>query len=67
MNNAVWDPATGKPQAVSFEYARTEWQVLDERIKKDWEYLRSVTDGDFYITSRSRDDQPPPNASAKSA
>lgn len=56
MNNAVWDPATGKPQAVSFEFARTEWHVLDGRIEKDWAYLRGVADGDFYVSSRSRDD-----------
>ena len=56
LNNAVWDPETGKPQAASFQYARTEWKILDESIRKDWEYLSGVTDGDFYITSRTRDD-----------
>lgn len=56
LNGAVWDPATGQPQAASFEYARIEWQLLDESIAKDWEYLGQVTDGDFYISSRSRAD-----------
>lgn len=56
LSDAVIDPATGKVQAVAFEYARMEWQVLDERLKEDWAYLRSVADGDFHISGRSRDD-----------
>lgn len=56
LSGGVWNPETGKPEAASFEYARREWTLLDDAIKKDWEYLTSVTDGDFSISSRNRDD-----------
>lgn len=44
-------------QAVSFVYDRKRWQILDPDIEADIEYLHTVADGDFAISSRSRDDQ----------
>lgn len=44
-------------QAVSFEYDRTAWQIIDPAIKGDLDYLRTVADGDIRITSRSLDDK----------
>jgi dipeptidyl aminopeptidase/acylaminoacyl peptidase len=43
-------------QAVSFTYARTEWEVLDEAIAKDIEFLKKFQDGEFIVTSRTLDD-----------
>jgi dipeptidyl aminopeptidase/acylaminoacyl peptidase len=43
-------------QAVSFTYARTEWEVLDEAIAKDIEFLKEFQDGEFLVTSRTLDD-----------
>jgi dipeptidyl aminopeptidase/acylaminoacyl peptidase len=57
VSNAVVDPATGLVQAVSFEYDRVEWMIIDSSIEPDWRTLRNVTDGDFDIISRSRDDR----------
>lgn len=51
------DPLTGRPQAVGFEYARLEWQILDDSIRADWEYLSQVDAGEMNITSRSADDR----------
>ena len=44
-------------QAVSFTYARTEWKVLDAAMQPDFEYLKTVADGEFQITSRTLDDK----------
>ena len=29
-------------QAVSFTYARTEWKILDEAVRADFDYLKTV-------------------------
>ena len=43
-------------QAVAFTYARSEWQILDESIRADLEYLATVEDGELIVTSRTLDD-----------
>ena len=48
---------TNKPLAVSFTRARTEWKVLDDSVKADFEALAKVQRGDFTIVSRTLDDQ----------
>ncbi|MDT8323376.1 MAG: S9 family peptidase [Bacteroidota bacterium] len=50
------DPVTGRVQAVSTNYERVAWEILDDAIAKDIEYLESVVDGDISVTSRTRDD-----------
>jgi dipeptidyl aminopeptidase/acylaminoacyl peptidase len=42
---------------VSFDYLRSEWQVLDPAVAADFTYLKTVADGDFAIPSRSLDNQ----------
>jgi dipeptidyl aminopeptidase/acylaminoacyl peptidase len=44
-------------QAVSSTYARTEWHILDPKMKADFEALGQVDDGDLRLTSRTLDDQ----------
>ncbi|HXL15693.1 MAG TPA: S9 family peptidase, partial [Methylomirabilota bacterium] len=39
------------PQAVSFNYLRREWKVLDPGVKEDFEKLAKVHAGDFSIIS----------------
>ena len=55
-----WDfmihPATGHVQAVSFEYDRMRWHVVDESIASDLERIRGADDGEFKVNSRSHDD-----------
>lgn len=43
-------------EAVSFTYERLEWDILDQQIAKDFEYLKTVADGEMQVTSRSLDD-----------
>jgi dipeptidyl aminopeptidase/acylaminoacyl peptidase len=50
-------PTERTPQAASFNYERVQWKVLDEDIVPDLEYLETVADGEFQITSRTLDDR----------
>ncbi len=43
-------------EAVAFNHERRHWKILDPAVQADFEYLRSVADGDFDVTSRTRDD-----------
>lgn len=49
-------PTSKAVQAVSFDYDRNQWKVLDPAIQADIDYLKTVADGDFTITSRTLDD-----------
>jgi len=44
-------------QAVGFTYSRREWDVLDDSIKADLDYLATVEDGELIVTSRTLDDK----------
>ena len=50
-------PTENTVEAVSFEYLRPEWQVLDPAVAPDFEYLKTVADGHFSIPSRSLDNR----------
>ncbi len=50
-------PTENTVQAVSFDYTRRDWKVLDPSIQMDLEYLKTVADGDISVTSRTLDDQ----------
>jgi dipeptidyl aminopeptidase/acylaminoacyl peptidase len=45
-------PDTYEVEAVAFTKARTEWTVLDESIKKDFEAIAKLDRGDYFITDR---------------
>ncbi len=45
------------PKAVSENYLRRKWNVLDEAIRQDLEYLRALRDGDFKILGTSAKDE----------
>lgn len=49
-------PRTGKLQAVSFNYKRVEWRILDESIRDDFDFLGRRLDGEVVIAGRSQDD-----------
>jgi dipeptidyl aminopeptidase/acylaminoacyl peptidase len=49
-------PVTKSVQAVSFNYTRPEWTILDRAITRDFEALRRLAPGSFTVTSRSLDD-----------
>jgi dipeptidyl aminopeptidase/acylaminoacyl peptidase len=50
-------PTEGTIQAVAFNYARTEWRVLDPAVRADLDHLSRVAPGDVHITSRTLDDR----------
>lgn len=54
--DAVFHPTARELQAVSFDRHRTEWEVLDESIRDDIDFLKTVNDGDLGIGSRTEDD-----------
>jgi dipeptidyl aminopeptidase/acylaminoacyl peptidase len=51
------DPKTGEARAVGADYLRNEWTVLDASIQKDFDYLKTLGDGDIDIVSQSDDDK----------
>jgi dipeptidyl aminopeptidase/acylaminoacyl peptidase len=56
ISGTLVDPQTGKVQAASANYDRVRWTILDPAIRGDFEYLRTVAEGDFTVTSRTLDD-----------
>jgi dipeptidyl aminopeptidase/acylaminoacyl peptidase len=46
-------PATGRVQAVSFEYERPRWQALDPEIAADLDALEKVEPGQLVVTGRT--------------
>jgi dipeptidyl aminopeptidase/acylaminoacyl peptidase len=44
-------------QAVAFTYERKHWQIIDESIAGDLDYLNTVADGDVEVVSRTLDDR----------
>ncbi len=55
--DVICHPTEKHVQAVSFNYERKRWQVLDPAIEPDLAYLHSVCPGDVEITGRSLDDR----------
>jgi dipeptidyl aminopeptidase/acylaminoacyl peptidase len=55
-NQPLIDPKTQKVQAVSFNYERPQWKVIDPAIAPDIEYLKTVCPGDLQVTARTQDD-----------
>ena len=57
VGDVLIHPTEKNVQAVSFEYERLHWNVLDKSIQKDFDYLKTVADGEFRIQSRTLDDK----------
>lgn len=56
ISDIMMHPTEKTIEAAAVEYLRTEWKILDENIKDDLTYLKSISNGDVNITSRSLDD-----------
>ncbi len=50
-------PDTDEIQAVAFERARTEWTVLDDAIRADFDAIHRLHHGDFAVSSRDHADR----------
>src|SRR5829696_7459923 len=57
VGQVVTHPDTYEAQAAAVERARTEWVVLDDAIREDFEVIESLGRGDFGVTSRDRSDE----------
>ncbi len=53
IDDALFDPRTGRAQAFSSNYLKAEYQALDPAMKADLALLQSQIKGQFNITSRS--------------
>lgn len=56
LSSIMIHPTEKTIEAAASNYLKTEWEILDESIRSDIEYLNSVTDGEMYVTDRSLDD-----------
>ena len=57
VSGIMMHPVEKTVEAVSVEYLRTQWTVLDESVKADLDYLKTITDGDINVTDRTLDDK----------
>ena len=57
IGGAIDDPNTNKAQAVSVNYLKNEWKVIDPAIAADLEKLKAIGPGDFNISARTHDDK----------
>src|SRR4028119_626091 len=57
VSEVVVYPETHAAQAAAVQRARTEWIVLDEAVREDFEDLENLGRGDFSVTSRDRADE----------
>jgi dipeptidyl aminopeptidase/acylaminoacyl peptidase len=53
---AMVHPTEKTVQAVSFDYERVSWKVLDPAIQGDLDYLKTVSPGDLAVDDRTLDD-----------
>ena len=57
IGGSLDDPKTGKAQAVSIDYLKNEWKVVDPAIAADLEKLKAVGPGDISVNARTLDDK----------
>ncbi|HEY4531092.1 MAG TPA: S9 family peptidase [Luteimonas sp.] len=57
VGGGLADPRTGKVQAVSVNYLREEWAVVDEGIRADLDRLAAIGPGEASINTRTLDDR----------
>lgn len=57
VSDVMRHPTKKTVEAVAFTYGRKRWTILDDSVSGDLEHLRTVSDGDVEVTSRSLDDR----------
>src|SRR3990172_7409750 len=57
IGGLVIHPTEKNVQAYSANYLRNEWRVVDKSIQGDFDYLRGVAEGEFFVGSRTLDDK----------
>ncbi len=56
VSRIMMHPVKKVIEAVASNYAKTEWTVLDESIKADLDYLKTLENAEVNITDRTLDD-----------
>lgn len=56
VSGTISDPRSGVARAVAVNYLRNEWTTLDPALQKDFDYLKTLGDGEINIVSQSQDD-----------
>ncbi|MFW6189199.1 MAG: alpha/beta fold hydrolase [Planctomycetota bacterium] len=56
LGGVLRHPTEKHVQAVSFNYTRREWRVIDEERREDFELLAQVENGELGIAARTLDD-----------
>jgi dipeptidyl aminopeptidase/acylaminoacyl peptidase len=56
VDDVLIHPTERTVQAVASTYERKHWHILDRRIAEDFEFLKTVADGEIEIVSRTLDD-----------
>jgi dipeptidyl aminopeptidase/acylaminoacyl peptidase len=56
IGGALTNPKTGRIEAYSVNYLKTDWTALDPKIKASLDWLDTQLDGEFSVTSRTDDD-----------
>lgn len=56
VGGVIAHPTEKTIQAVSFDYTRNEWKILDPAIQADFDYLKTVQGGDIIVADRTQDD-----------
>ncbi|MEX0691255.1 MAG: S9 family peptidase [Gemmatimonadales bacterium] len=57
VSDVMLHPDTRAVQAVAFNRARTEWQILDASIAAEWKAITQLVHGDFDVSHRTHDDR----------
>lgn len=56
LSSIMIHPTEKTVEAAASNYLKTEWEILDESIRADMDYLKNLTDGEMNVTDRSLDD-----------
>ena len=56
IGGALTNPITGRIEAYSVNYLKTDWTALDPKIKASLDWLDTQLDGEFSVASRTDDD-----------
>ncbi len=56
IGGAMSNPTTGKVEAYSVEYLKTDWTAIDPKVKASLDWLDGKLTGDFGVQSRTDDD-----------
>lgn len=56
VSGAMIHPDTREIEAISSEYLRREWKIMDPKIAKEFAALSKLDAGDFDVTDRTNDD-----------